>query len=150
MVLEHFEKAKEKIDKYQRTSDIATDENENVLGKRSVNKPKKYRTESESSDEGLKTVNKKIPQKPPTILKDTVRSVNKSKKCRTESESSDEGLKTVSKKILPQPPTILKDNVSNKCNTVKAVRAQDEVILSTSTSESHSGSGSKYGRRIRC
>jgi len=46
-----FEKAKEKLQKYEWTSDIATDDNENI-GKRNRTKPKKYiTTSSESSNE---------------------------------------------------------------------------------------------------
>lgn len=70
MTLEHFEKAQQKVDKYQWTSDIGTDENENI-GKRTVNKPKRYRPESsESSDDDITTISKKIPPRPPTIFKD--------------------------------------------------------------------------------
>lgn len=72
MILENFEKAQEKVDKYQYTSDIGTDENEIITKKRTVNKLKRYITESESSDEEQTTISKKIPPRPSIILKDNV------------------------------------------------------------------------------
>lgn len=76
MSLDHFEKAKEKIEKYQWTSDIGTDDKENVIGERPIIKPKRYKTtSSESSDEGSTThatTSKKVPPRPPTIVKSTL------------------------------------------------------------------------------
>lgn len=73
---DNFEKAKEKLKKYEWTSDIATDDNENIIGKRNKTKPKKYiTTSSESADEestSHATINKKIPPRPPQIVKNTL------------------------------------------------------------------------------
>ncbi|XP_025269900.1 uncharacterized protein LOC105259393 [Camponotus floridanus] len=73
---DNFEKAKKKLQKYEWTSDIATDDNENIIGKRNRTKPKKYiTTSSESSNEELTshaTINKKIPPRPPQIVKNTL------------------------------------------------------------------------------
>lgn len=73
---DNFEKAKKKLQKYEWTSDIATDDNENIIGKRNRTKSKKYiTTSSESSNEELTshaTINKKIPPRPPQIVKNTL------------------------------------------------------------------------------
>lgn len=74
--LDHFDKARGKVEKYQWTSDIGSDGiNENIIGKRTITKPKRYKiTSSESSDEELTThatTSKKLPPRPPTIVKNT-------------------------------------------------------------------------------
>lgn len=75
---DNFEKAKEKLEKYEWTSDIATDDNENIIGKRNKTKSKKYKTtSSESSDEERElttyaTINTKISPRSPKIVKNTL------------------------------------------------------------------------------